>query len=229
MIVYRISVLLGAIVAAVPIGTNLGVFWLLWALISGRFLPSRGAVFPALADGGLAAAAGRRSGTALADGRWALQSLVKAWHQMGQQEGRWCAHSYGGFRPVACDVVGFWRPRLSGCVGQHDHSGAATALSAIVLAVVAAVGSVGKGRLPRLRLVLCTTPDDSSKAALPRRAFLQAGAALAPAAVLVVDAGFGVADLLTASGPRFAARVARNLTARCHVLPADQGRGRRPA
>ena len=51
-IVYRISVLLSAIVADVPVGTNLGLFWLLWALISGRFLLSRGAVFPALADGG---------------------------------------------------------------------------------------------------------------------------------------------------------------------------------
>src|SRR6185436_765274 len=61
-IVYRIAVLLGAIVADVPVGTNLGLFWLLWALISGRFLPSRGAVFPALADGGLPADAVRRSG-----------------------------------------------------------------------------------------------------------------------------------------------------------------------
>jgi hypothetical protein len=52
-IVYRISVLLSAILADVPVGTHLGVFWLLWALISGRFLLSRGAVFPALADGGL--------------------------------------------------------------------------------------------------------------------------------------------------------------------------------
>ena len=37
-IVYRISVVLGAILANVPVGTNLGLFWLLWALISGRFL-----------------------------------------------------------------------------------------------------------------------------------------------------------------------------------------------
>ena len=37
-IVYRISVLLSAILAEVPVGTNLGLFWLLWALISGRFL-----------------------------------------------------------------------------------------------------------------------------------------------------------------------------------------------
>ena len=75
-IVYRISVLLGLIVAEVPVGTNLGLFWLLWALISGRFLLSRGAVFPALADGGLPAEAVRRSGATLAYGRWAIQSLV---------------------------------------------------------------------------------------------------------------------------------------------------------
>ena len=65
-IVYRISVLLGVILADVPVGTHLDVFWLLWALISGRFLRSRGAVFPTLADGGLPADAVRRFGAALA-------------------------------------------------------------------------------------------------------------------------------------------------------------------
>lgn len=229
MIVYRISVVLGAILADVPVGTNLGVFWLLWALISGRFLLSRGAVFPALADGGLSADAVRRSGAALTYGRWAIQSLVKAWQQVVEQEGRWRAHSYEGFRPVACDLIGFFRPRLRGCVGKHYHSGADKALPAIVLAVVAAVGSVGKVRLPLLRLVLRAAPDDSSEAVLQRRALRQAGAALAPDEVLVVDAGFGVADLLTARVPRFVARVARNFTARWNVLPAYQGRGRRPA
>jgi hypothetical protein len=118
-IVSRSSVLLGAIVADVPVGTNRGLFWLLWALISGRFLLSRGAVFPALADGGLAADAVRRSGAALASGRWAIQTLVRAWHQVVQQEGRWHAHSSEGVRPVACDLVGCFRPRRSGCRGKH--------------------------------------------------------------------------------------------------------------
>jgi hypothetical protein len=228
-IVYRISVLLSVILADVPVGTNLGLFWLLWALISGRFLLSRGAVFPALADGGLAADAVRRSGAALAYGHWAIQPLVRAWHQVVQQEGWWHAHRYEGFRPVACDLVGFFRPRLSGCVGKHYHSGADKALPAIVLAVVAAVGSVGKVRLPLLRLVLRADPGDCSEAGLQRRALMQAGAALQPDEVLVVDAGFALADLLTGSVPRFVARVARNFTARCNVLPAYKGRGRRPA
>jgi hypothetical protein len=228
-IVYRISVLLGAILADVPVGTNLGLFWLLWALISGRFLLSRGAVFPALADGGLPADAVRRSGAALAYGRWAIQTLVRAWHQVVEQEGLWQAHCYEGFRPVACDLVGFFRPRLSGCLGKHYQSGADKALPAIVLAVVAAVGSVGKVRLPLVRLLLRAERSDRSEAELQRRALTQAGATLQADEVLVVDAGFGVASLLTGGVPRFVARVARNFTARRNVLPAYPGRGRRPA
>ena len=228
-IVYRISALLGAIVAGVPVGTNLGLFWLLWALISGRFLRSRGAVFPALADGGLAADAVRRSGAALAYGRWAIQPLVRTWHQLVEHEGRWRAHRYEGFRPVACDLVGFFRPHLGGCVSKHYQSEADKALPAIVLAVVAAVGSVGPVRLPLLRLVLRADPRDCREAVLQRRALRQAGAALQADEVLVVDAGFGVADLLTEGVPRFVARVARNFTARSNILPAYQGRGRRPA
>jgi hypothetical protein len=228
-IVYRISILLGALLADVPVGTNLGLFWLLWALISGRFLLSRGAVFPALADGRLSAAAVRRSGAALAYGRWAIQTLVQAWQQVVEQEGHWRAHCYEGFRPVACDRVGFFRPRLSGCLGKHYQSGADKALPAIVLAVVAAVGSVGKVRLPLVRLILRAAPSDRSEAELQRRALTPAGATLQADEVLVVDAGFGVAALLTGGVPRFVARVARNFTARRNVLSASTGRGRRPS
>jgi hypothetical protein len=227
-IVYRISVLLGAILVEVPVGTNLGLFWLLWTLISGRFLLSRGAVFPALADGGLPADAVRRSSAALAYGRWAIQPLVRAWDQRVQQEGRWHAHRYEGFRPVVCDLVGFFRPGLRGCVGKHYQSGADKALPAIVLAVVAAVGSVGTLRLPLVRLLLRAAPEEPSEVALQRRAVTQAGAALHPDEVLVVDAGFGVAALLTGGVPRFVARVARNFTARRNTLPAYKGRGRCP-
>jgi hypothetical protein len=227
-IVYRISVLLGVILAAVPVGTNLGLFWLLWALISGRFLLSRGAVFPALADGGLPAEAVRRSGAALAYGRWAIQPLVRAWYQVVQQEGCWQAHRYEGFRPVACDLVGFFRPRLNGCLGKHYQSGADKALPAVVFAVVAAVGSIGTVRFPLIRLILRADPGDQSEVVLQHRAVTQAAATLQPDEVLVVDAGFGVAALLTAGVTHFVARVARNFTARRNVLPAYKGQGRRP-
>ena len=155
-IVYRISVLLGALVAEVPVGTTLGLCGLLWALMSGRFLLRRGAVFPALADGGMPAEAVRRAGAALAYGRWAIQTLVQAWQRVVQQEGRWHAHRYAGFRPVACDLVGFFRPRLNGGVGTHDQSTADKALPALVWAVVAAIGAIGTVRFPLVRLLLRT-------------------------------------------------------------------------
>jgi hypothetical protein len=199
-IVYRISVLLGAIWADVPVGTTLGLFWLLWALISGRFLLSRGAVCPALADGGLPAEAVRRSGAALAYGRWAIEPLVRAWQQVVPQEGCWQAHRYERFRPVACALVGFFRPRRSGCIGTPYQSEADTALPAIVLAVGAAVGAIGTVRFLLVRLLLQADSDAPREAALQRRACTQAGAVLQPDAVLVVDAGCGVAALLTAGG-----------------------------
>jgi len=119
-------------------------------------------------------------------------------------------------------LVGFFRPHLSGCVGKLYQSRAHKALLAIVLTVVAAVGAVGTVRLPLLRLVLRAAPGDGSAAALQRLAFMQTGAALQPAEVLVVDAGFGVADLLMGRGPRCVARVARNYTARRNDLPASK-------
>lgn len=209
-------------------GTNLGLFWLLWALLSGRLLLSRGAVFPALADGGLSAEAVRRSGAALAYGRWVIQPLVQAWNQVVEQEGGWQAQKYEGFRPVACDLVGFFRPRRSGCLGKHYQSGADKALPAVVCAVVAAVGSIGAVRFPLGRLLLRADPGDEREADLQRRAMAQASATLQPDEGLVVDARFGVAALLAAGVPRCVTRVARNFTARRNVLPVYKGRGRGP-
>ena len=169
-VVYRMSVLLNRILAHVPVGTNLGLFRLLWALVSGRFLLSRGAVFPALADRGLPADAVRRSGAALAYGRWAIQTLVKEWQQVVHQAGDWRAHQDEGWRPSPCDLVGFFRPRLSGCLGKHDQSAADKALPVIVFAVVAAVGSLGTGRLPLRCLIRRAAPSNQREAEWQHRA-----------------------------------------------------------
>jgi hypothetical protein len=49
----RITTLLARLLAPVPVGTNLGLFSLLFALVAGHFLPARGAVFAALSLLGL--------------------------------------------------------------------------------------------------------------------------------------------------------------------------------
>ena len=56
--VYRVIEVLCAVVAASPIGTNLGLVHLLWMLVSGRLLGSRGAVIPGLSAVGLSESAG---------------------------------------------------------------------------------------------------------------------------------------------------------------------------
>ena len=67
-IVYRMHTLLSCVVQRVPVGTKLGLLHLLWMLLSGRLLLSRGAVMPGLAALGLAEAAVRRAWAALAYG-----------------------------------------------------------------------------------------------------------------------------------------------------------------
>ena len=67
-ICYEIAALLCQVLAGVPIGTNLGLFHLLWALLSGRLLTYRGAIIPSLDALGLPADAVRRSEAALAYG-----------------------------------------------------------------------------------------------------------------------------------------------------------------
>src|ERR1043166_560661 len=114
-IVYRITMLLQQILTEVPVGTNLALLHLLWALVSGRLLLFRGALFPALADLGLDPQAVRRVATALSYGRFHTAPLLAAWQLLVRQEGRFRAHCYEGYRPVPCDLVGFFRPRLQGC------------------------------------------------------------------------------------------------------------------
>src|SRR5437879_2046356 len=50
--VYRMLVLLCTLVAPLPIGTNLGLLHLLWMLISGHLLATRGPVIPGLGGPG---------------------------------------------------------------------------------------------------------------------------------------------------------------------------------
>jgi len=128
-------------------GTNLGLFHLLWMLLSGRLLQSRGAVIPGLVDFGLSAAAVRRAWAARAYGRWRTAPLLAAWPRLIQDDGDWHAHRHGGYRPVAWDLVGGWRPRLPGGVTQHYGAQAGQALPAISVGIAARIGSAGPHRL----------------------------------------------------------------------------------
>ncbi len=227
-IVYRICTLLGQLLRSVPVGTNLGLLHLLFTLISGRLLASRGALFPALADLGLCEQAVRRAQAAVCYGRFHIADLLADWQKAVVLEGVWRAHTYEGIRPVACDLVGFFRPRLLGCTSHHYHNQAKRALPALVFALVASVGGVGKQRLALPRLLLRQEPDDKNEAGLQRRVLRQANAHLAADEALIVDAGFPLSDLLACGVARFVVRLKKNATARRNCVPAYKGKGRKP-
>lgn len=225
-VVYRVTHLLSSLLEPLPIGTNLGLFHLLFMLMSGRLLESRGAVVPGLAALGLAPPAVRRAWAALAYGHWETAPLVTRWQQHVQAEGRWQPSQHGGYRPVACDLVGFFRPRLQGCVTKHYLAAAGKALPAIVVGIAARVGAVGQQRVALPCRMLRADPDDPSEAALQRRLLTETGRELADDEVLVCDGGFPLSQVLEAGVSRFLVRGAKNFTARRANLPEYSGKGR---
>lgn len=227
-IVYRINRLLNALLRRVPLGTNLGLLSLFWALLSGRLLQSRGALFPALLDLGLPEEAVRRASTALTYGCFEVADLLKDWNQAVGEEGKFRPHCHGGIRPVPVDMVGFFRPKLVGCTTKHYTSAAGKALPAISLGMVGATGSVGKSRLCLPRFLIQAEPTDQSETDHQKRTVRRAAASLAKDEALILDAGFSLADLLGTLPVRFVVRGAKNFTARENVLPAYKGKGRPP-
>src|SRR3954454_15524977 len=140
---YRMLPLLCALVRALPTGTNLGLLHLLWMRVRGPLLAARGAVIPGLRACGLSERAVRRAWAAMGQGDWTSRQLLARWAATVVAEGRWQAHTHGGYHPVGVDVTGFWRPRLRHCPTSHYHGAAGKALPAILVGLIARVGSTG--------------------------------------------------------------------------------------
>lgn len=223
--VYRTVEVLCAVVAATPIGTNLGLVRLLWMLVSGQLLASRGAVFPGLSATGLSEPAARRAWAALGQGGWTGVGLLREWRRHVEAEGHWRAHEHEGYRPVAVDVTGFWRPRLQGCATSHYHGPAGKALPAIPIGIVARVGSVGTQRLGLPLALVQADPQDPSTAAHERALVRAAVQAATDTDALVFDAGFAIRQVQAAGATQYVVRAAKNVTGRRATLPPYPGRG----
>ena len=225
-VVYRVIGVLCGVVAGTPIGTNLGLVHVLWMLVSGRLLTSRGAVIPGLSAAGLSEPAVRRAWAALGQGDWTGAELLSRWRRHVEQAGVWQAHEHEGYRPVAVDVTGFWRPRLQDCPTTHYHGPAGRALPAIPVGIVARVGSVGTQRLGVPLAFVRADAADPSTAAHERALVRAAVQAAAVDDALVCDAGFEIRQLQEAGATRYVVRAAKNVTGRRADLAAYPGRGR---
>src|SRR5258708_19033485 len=102
--------LLCALVVSLPVGTNLGLLHLLWMLVSGRLLATRGAVIPGLDACDLSRRAVRRAWAALGQGAWTSERLLAQWAQLVSGEGHWQGQTHHGHHPGPGGGTPFWRP-----------------------------------------------------------------------------------------------------------------------
>lgn len=216
------------ITEGLPIGTNLGLLHFLWMQISGSLLPSRGAIFPGLQAIGLAPAPIRRAWAAFRYGTWQIDGMLTVWENYVIEQGQWHEHRYDGYRPKAADITAYWRPALRGLKTKHYYPFAGKALPAVVLGIIARVGSVNGQRLAVVTDLVRADPGDPSEASLQARVVLQTAKSLEDDEMPVFDAGFKIRELQEAKLPRYLVRLAINFTARRNVLPSYKGKGCRP-
>ncbi|MBV7334675.1 hypothetical protein KFU94_41845 [Chloroflexi bacterium TSY] len=109
-----------------PMGTNVNVMRLMWAMLNGSFLKSRGAIHSALKEG-FEDEELRRSWWSFRYGSWDIISLLGSWQEEVERE--WEAKKEG-YRVKSIDITGFWRPKLQGKVNRLYNSTARRALPA---------------------------------------------------------------------------------------------------
>jgi hypothetical protein len=220
--VYRTALFLSQLLAQLPIGTNLALAHLIFTLLAGHLLQSRGALFPALAQTGLTDSQVRAAQAALRDGKWTIGYLLRRLDWLFKKEEKAQPYLIKGWQPMPLDWVGFYRPRLKNCSTKHFNSQAQRALPAIELGMVAKLKTVGE----RLIACLVTTTRSGDTVELLKVAKAQQG----NKDVLLADSQVKIFHLYEANIERFVVRGATNLTFRRSTpRPAKPGaRGRKP-
>ena len=225
----QILLVLEQLVKSVPIGTNLALLQLMWVMLSGHFLTSRGAVHTALQLGGLSKAEVKRCWQALRFGVWSVGELLSVWEHWVEQETSWQAHRYDGWQPLAFDLTTFWRPKLKNWVLRGFHQVAGHLLPGVVLGVVVRVGHIEGQRLPLLHKLLRAPAGATDEEPLKAHVIAYASRQLAEEAIAIFDGGFNLKALQDGQVPRFVVRLASNCVLRRNVLPQRASNKGRPA
>jgi len=219
---------LAVVVKRIPVGTNLGLVHLMWAMLNGSFLGSRGSIFSALSLSGFSDEEVRRSWQAFAKGQWSITRLLSAWREHVYEQKQWQEHSYEGYRVVSIDITSFHRPKLKSWIGKLYQGISGNALKAIGIGIIADVGSVGNQRIVLPRKLLRSKNEESSEKTLQHTMLKWIADHQANDEVSIYDAGFSLKALQQAGIKQFVIRQASNCTVRRNILPKYRGKGARP-
>jgi hypothetical protein len=216
------------VLQVVPMGTNIGLLRIMWAMSNGSFLKSRGAIHGALVESGFSDEEIHRSWEALGYGSWrgpgGRDDLLTSWGQQVASTNQWRERRYGRYRVICLDLTAFWRPCLQGKVSKHYNSAAQKAQPAIVFGVMSIAGEIGSQRLPLVSAIIRCAPE-TTETAFRQKLLKQIAESDVLDTVTVMDAGFGLKELVDNGVKRFVLRMAKNCTARRNQRP-EQKRGR---
>lgn len=219
---------LGQIAKPVPLGTNLALVQLLWAMITGAFLPARGAVHTALSLCGFERQEIQRSWTALRYGVWQIGELIAGLRTLVKQESAWEAKEHEGYRPLAVDLTAIWRPRLQGWTGKLYQQLVGKSCVGIGFGLIAEVGCIDGHRLPLLKAIVRGSHTGATEDDLKERTLRRAVELLETNDVLIHDGGVTLTEMQQVAAARFVIRLGRNCTGRRETLPPYKGRGAHP-
>lgn len=207
------------VLQGVPVGTNLALLHLLWSILNGSFLRSRGAIFPSLQFSNFSPEESRRSWAAMRYGVWRIEELLQSWRAYVKGQGVWQAHEYEGVRPIAADMTAFWRLRLKGWPGKYFNGIANRLLRGVGFGLVVEIGEVAGHRLPLLRQVIRAHGQEMSQDLLKETTLTWLGRHLGEDEVVLFDAGAHISDMQAAGIAQYVIRLAKNCTARRNYLP----------
>jgi hypothetical protein len=223
---YKTIQALEQVVKPLPVGTNLALLHLMWAMLKGAFLQARGAVHTALSESGFSDDEIRRSWQALRYGTWDICELITRWRHLVLSEKQWQTREYEGWRPLAVDITAFWRPQLKFWSNKFFHRLANRLVKGVGFGVITQVGEIDGQRLPLLKRIIRTNPRGDGETELKATILRQVPLYLDEQEVFVHDAGVSIADMHDAEIPRFVIRLAVNCTSRRNHLPPKKKRGR---
>ena len=214
------------VVKPICIGTNLALLHVIWAMVSGAFLLSRGAVHTALKLSGRTDDETSRGGAALRTGQWQIEELIDRWREWVLKQRGWEMKEYKGWRAVSCDVVVFPRLKLNGWVAKLYRGTFGRAVKAVGISVIVDVGPYAGERVPLLKKLLRCQNIEEAEAQLKHDLLKACASALGENGVLVHDAGATIKDVQKVKAKRYIIRLASNCVARWSNLP-DKAHGNR--
>lgn len=209
------------VVKQMGVGTNINLLHLIWAMVTGSFLSSRGTVHQALKQSGCTDAEINRSSQTLRTGQWQIGEMITKWREYVSETTQWELKTYEGWRVLSADVVVFPRLKLKGWIGKLYRGTFGKAIKAVGLGVIVEIGHYAGCRVPLLRQIVRSQNREGSEKLLKQDLLKAVSNQLQPNEVLVHDAGVKIKDVREAGIENYIIRLAKNSVARRNYLPRN--------